>query len=52
MQQNPIKCLLKALLRKCKQNQIFRNRQRVDPVAPNSDNFIDSTVPVYPIHIE
>jgi len=47
-----IKCMLEALFRRCKQYYIVRRRQTADPLASNSDNLADSTVPIYQIHMD
>jgi len=44
--------MLKTLLRRCKQHQIAREKQTVDPAATSSDTLIDSTVTVYPIRMD
>jgi len=44
--------MLNALFRGCKQHQIVRKKQTVDPATSNSDALIDLTVTVYPIHID
>ena len=44
--------MLEALFRRCKQYYIVRRRQTADPLASNSDNLVDSTVPIYQIHMD
>ena len=49
----PIKYILKSLWRECKpsQYQVVRQKQTVDPAAPNRDTLVDSAVTVYSIHV-
>jgi len=48
----PITWMLKAPFRGCRQHQMVRKKQKVDPAAPNSDTLADSAVTVYPIHTD
>jgi len=38
---NPIMYMLKILFTRCKQHQIVRIKQNVDPAAPNTDTVVD-----------
>jgi len=47
-----IKCLLETLFRRFKQYQMVRENQMVNSVASNNDTLVDSTVTLYPIHLD
>jgi len=44
--------MLKTLFRECKQHQIVRKKQTFKSCSSSSDTLFDSTVTVYPIHID
>jgi len=46
-----ITCMLKTLFKRCKQYQIVRKNQTVDPAGSNSDILVEAFVFLYPIQI-